>query len=166
MHCRYEKIAYLYPNNMLSQEERIRFEAHLGACDACKTIVREESGMRGLYQESGFAEPPAGFESGIFNKLNKAKNTYKPAGNIINRIFTREIIPAAALLSAAMLLMIFITPQKSDTQAKATSSTNYASMYIPNDDQYIISDDDNVSYNGFLSAINKANSDIETKQGM
>jgi hypothetical protein len=166
MHCRFNNIAYLYPNDMLSREEKSRFEAHLPEWGECKAIVAQEKQVRNLYRESVLVKPPEGFEEGVFYRLAHEKKKREPAGNVTKVIFTRRIIPGAALLAAAMLFIIFLTPQQTDMKSEPSSNANYASIYFPGDDQYIISDDGNASYNDFLSSLNQSYSSNEANQGM
>ena len=108
MSCRHHNAAYLYPNNMLSDVEKLRFEAHLRVCDECKIIVCEENQLRSLYLESAGAEPPPGLEEGVFRALKLKRKTRVLNGNGTKLIFTRRIIPAAALLAAALFFIILI----------------------------------------------------------
>ncbi len=165
MRCRHENMAHLYTGNMLTDEEKRRFEAHLNGCDVCKAIVREDQHTADMYRQAPLPSLPSGFEEKI---LRRAKNGRRAArsANGLSLYFTRRIIPAAAIIAAAMLFVILYMPGGTEVKAAATSNSVYAGMYLPADDSYIVSDEAGEPYDSYLSALNRAYASNETEKGM
>jgi len=80
-----EETIYLYLDGELTPSERTAFEAHLGACQACQSLLRE---TETIFADLSALEPvaaPAEIVSEVMAKLptQKASSHLSPAGQLI-----------------------------------------------------------------------------------
>ncbi len=123
--CKFEKLACLYQNNMLSSKEIIEFERHLSNCAKCKEIIESEKEIKTIYTRYEKFIPPIDLEERIFNYILTKK---EQVGNSIDSFvtnFVRRLIPAVIGLAVSLLFIVLFTSQKTADDYEKIRTTSY-----------------------------------------
>jgi len=149
--CRFEDFAYLYPNGMLSDGEKERFEEHLSQCEHCRALADAENDIRSAFEQAPAAAPRPGFDERILHRLQAAGKSTYDRGAAVFEEFSRKLIPVAAgFVAVTFLAAFFAAPGPEKSAAESVSAYNYSEMHLTETERTLLFDDTNVVYSAYF----------------
>ena len=163
--CKYEELAHLYPFGVLSEREKARFETHIGECAACRAIMEETGAIRSMAAAMEPAEPLAGLEERILNRIPDRKPVVaapEPRWAFLRR-WQRALIPASATVSLALLPVVLLTspnklpataqPAPQAAAADTAPSTYLVAAALDTDAQSYLADDSETALENYYDSL-------------
>ncbi len=151
-HCKFYKLAHLYPVDALNSDEKREFEEHMKNCDECRRIVTEARVLSDMFRAPA-EQPDTGFEQRIMRNIRAGAQGSRAEPAFVVPAFARKLMPVAAIFCVVMFFMTLFVAPRVPVSAGTVSSEAYLQKTLTDTELDMISDDYDTAVDSYYAMI-------------